>query len=69
MSAKPDGDEEIVYTYRKPASPVREARVTVRRDADGAIRRRLSCTLADGWILVQVSPQIEIACSEAKPVH
>ena len=62
----PDGDTEFIYTYGQPASPVTEARVRVRRSADGEVRGRLSCTLAAGWFLERTSfPEVKMRCDEA----
>ena len=39
----PDGDTEIVYAFGGTSAPVREARVRMRRSADGAVQHRISC--------------------------
>ena len=62
----PNGDEEFLFTYRDPAAPVRAARVTLRRDADGAVRHKLSCEMNQGWFLERTMfPMIEMPCEEA----
>ena len=62
----PNGDDEFTFTYRDSASPVRAARVTLRRDAEGAERRRLSCEMTAGWFLERAMfPVIEMPCEEA----
>ena len=62
----PNGDEEFLFTYRDPAAPVRAARVTLRRDADGAVRHKLSCEMNPGWYLERTMfPVIEMPCEAA----
>ena len=62
-----DGDMEIVFKYHNASSPVREARVTIRRAADGTVRRRLSCSMAPGWHLERTAfPMTELSCEYAK---
>ena len=61
-----NGDVELLFSYQNSESPVREARVTLRADADGAVRGRLSCDIAPGWFLERTSfPEIEFPCEEA----
>ena len=63
----PNGDEEFLFTYCDPAAPVGAARVTLRREADGAVRHKLSCEMRPGWFLERTSfPEIVIPCEEAK---
>ena len=67
MKAGAEGDAEIVYSYNAPDAPVREVRVAVRRAADGAVRRRLSCTMAPGWFLERTAfPEVVLRCEDAK---
>ncbi len=62
----PNGDDEFTFTYRDSAAPVRAARVTLRRDAEGAVRHKLSCEMNDGWFLERTMfPVIEMPCEEA----
>ena len=67
MRKLPNGDEEILYSYPDPAAPAREVRVTIRREADGAVRHKLSCEMRPGWFLERTSfPEVVIPCEEAK---
>jgi len=62
----PCGDSEILYAYRDSAAPVREVRVTLRWEQDGAVRRRLSCEMNPGWFLERTMfPVVEMPCEEA----
>ena len=42
----PNGDDEFTFTYRDSAAPVRAARVTLRRDAEGEDSQR--CHIGEG---------------------
>ena len=55
MRKLPDGDEVILYSYPDPASPAREVRVTLRREAEGAVRSKISCEMRPGWFLERTS--------------
>ena len=60
-----DGGEDILFVF-KPTSPVREACVTVRREADGAVRHKLSCEMNPGWFLERTTfPELDIPCEKA----
>ena len=62
----PNGDDEFTFTYRDSAAPVRTARVTLRRDAEGAVRHKISCEMRSGWFLASTMfPVIDIPCEEA----
>ena len=65
----PNGDEQFLFTYRDPATPVRAVCVMLRREADGAVRHKLSCEMNAGWFLERTMfPVIEMPCKEATSI-